>query len=97
VAGTLCPKCGGRTHRSHTRGFNEKLVKTFSSHKVYRCRECDWRGWLRNRDSSKRGHPVRTIIGVLVTLLITTLLALYVIEKLSLPASNSGAQQGQPP
>jgi hypothetical protein len=44
-----------------------------------------------------RGHPLRTIIGVLVTLLITTLLALYVIEKLSVPASNSGDQQKQSP
>ena len=97
MTGTLCPKCGGRTHRSQTRGFNEKLVKAFTPQRVYRCRECDWRGWLRNRDLSTRGHPLRTIIGVLVTLLITALLALYVIEKLSLPASNSGGQQGQPP
>jgi hypothetical protein len=97
VTGTLCPKCGGRTHRSRTRGFNEKLVKAVTSQKVYRCRECDWRGWLRNRDSSRRGHPLRTIIGVLVTLLITTLLALYVIEKLTLPPSNSGEQQAEPP
>jgi hypothetical protein len=34
---------------------------------------------------------------VLVTLLITTLLALYVIEKLSLPAPNAGFEQQQSP
>lgn len=78
----LCPQCGGRTHRSHTRGFNEKLVKALTSYKTYRCHECGWRGWLRSSDPSQRRHAVRTIISVLVTLLITTLLALYVVEKL---------------
>jgi hypothetical protein len=34
---------------------------------------------------------------VLVTLLITTLLALYVVEKLSLPAPSAGSEQHQTP
>lgn len=89
----LCPQCGGHTHRSHTRGVNEKLVKALTSYKTYRCRECGWRGWLRTGDPSKRRHALRTIISVLLTLLITTLLALYVVEKLSLPAPGAGFQQ----
>jgi len=32
---------------------------------------------------SKRRHTLRTIIGVLLTLFVTTLLALYVVEKLA--------------
>ena len=79
----LCPRCGGLTHRSHTRGFGEKLVKTLTSHKTYRCYECDWRGWLGNGDQTKRRNTIRTIVSVLLTLLITTLLALYVVNKLS--------------
>jgi predicted RNA-binding Zn-ribbon protein involved in translation (DUF1610 family) len=97
VAGMLCPQCGEHTHRSHTRGFREKLVKALTSHKTYRCHECGWRGWLRTADSSKRRHTLRTIISVLVTLLITTLLALYVIEKLSLPSPSAGSEQQQTP
>ena len=97
MAGMLCPQCGGHTHRSHTRGFREKLVKTLTSHKTYRCRECGWRGWLRRVEWSKQRHTLRTIISVLVTLLITTLLALYVIEKLSLPAPSAGFEQQQSP
>jgi transposase-like protein len=93
----LCPQCGEHTHRSHTRGFREKLVKALTSHKTYRCHECGWRGWLRTADSSKRRHTLRTIISVLVTLLITTLLALYVIEKLSLPSPSAGSEQQQTP
>jgi len=79
------------------RGLRERLIKEFTSKKLYRCRECGWRGWLRHRDSSKRGHAVRTIIGLLVTLLITTLLALYIVEKLSLPATDSGEQHEPTP
>lgn len=97
MTGTPCPHCGGRAHRSHTRGLREKLTRVLTSKKLYRCRECNWRGWLRHRDSSKRGHPVRTIIGILVTLLITTLLALYIVEKLSLPAPDSGEQHEPTP
>jgi hypothetical protein len=67
-----------------------------TSRNVYRCRECGWRGWLRNRESSKRRHTVRTIISLLVTLLITTLLALYLIEKLNAPAPDSDRQQQTP-
>jgi transposase-like protein len=93
----VCPRCGGRIHRSHTRGFREKLVKTLTLHKTYRCLECGWRGWLRTGDSPKRRHTLRTIISVLVTLVVTTLLALYVVEKLSLPAPTPGFDQRQTP
>lgn len=93
----LCPRCGGHTHRSHTRGFREKLVKGLTSHKTCRCHECGWRGWLRTGDSTKRRRTLRTIISVLVTLVITTLLALYVVEKLSMPAPNPNFEQPHTP
>ncbi len=96
LSGMLCPQCGGRTHRSHTNSLSERLIKALTSYNVYRCRECGWRGWLRNRKASKRRHTVRTIIGLLVTLLITTLVALYLIEKLNTPAPGSDYQQQTP-
>ncbi len=97
MADMLCPQCAGHTHRSHTRGFSEKLAKTLTSHKPYRCHECGWRGWLRTGDSSKHRNRVRTIISVLVTLLVTTLLALYVVEKLSVPGPDAGSERRQTP
>ncbi len=93
----LCPRCGGVTHRSHTRGFGEKLVKALTSHKTYRCHECGWRGWLRTGDPSKRRQTLRTIISVLLTLVITTLLALYVVDKLSPPVPNTDFEQQTTP
>lgn len=90
----LCPQCSGRPHRSHTNSFYERLIKRWTSYSCYRCRECGWRGWLRKRKlSAKRRHAARTIIGLLVTLLITTLLALYLIDKLNTPAPGSDYQQ----
>jgi hypothetical protein len=91
----LCPQCGGRSHRSHRKSFGEKLIKVLTSRNVYRCRECGWRGWLRNRESQRR-HTVRTIISLLITLLITTLLALYLIEKLNTPAPDADYKQQAP-
>src|SRR5215471_20550731 len=82
VSSMLCPRCGENTHRSHTRGFREKLVKRLTLHKTYRCHECGWRGWLKPTTSNNR-HVVRTIISLIVTLVLTTLLAVYVVEKLS--------------
>lgn len=92
----LCPQCGELTHRSHTRGLGEKVVKALTSHKTYRCHDCGWRGWLRTGgDPVKRRQALRTIISVLVTLLITTLLALYVVEKLSPATPNVDFEQPQ--
>lgn len=96
LSGLPCPQCGGRTHRSHANRFRERLIRSWTSYKAYRCRECGWRGWLRNRKSSSKRPTLRTIIGLVVTLLITTLLALYLIEKLNAPAPGSDYQQQVP-
>src|SRR5258706_9973278 len=97
LAGMLCPQCGGHTHRSHTRGFREKLVKTLTSHKTYRCRECGWRGGIRRVGASKGRPTLRTIISGFGNPLITTLLPLYLVGKLSLPPPRGGFEQQQTP
>jgi predicted RNA-binding Zn-ribbon protein involved in translation (DUF1610 family) len=95
VAGMLCPQCGGHTHRSHTNRLSERIVRSLSSRRLYRCRDCGWRGWLRRRKPTPRRHNLRTVISLLVTLKITTLLALYIVEKLGVPAPDSNQQQTQ--
>ena len=96
MSGMLCPQCGGLTHRSHTRGFGEKLVKALTSHKTYRCHECGWRGWLRAGDPVTRRRRLWTVISVLITLLVTTMLALYVVEKLSGTSTSTSFERRVP-
>ena len=46
-----CPQCGlERIKRSRARGI-ERLFKTVSSYRVYRCHDCKWRGWLPTGES----------------------------------------------
>jgi uncharacterized protein with PIN domain len=83
VANLFCPECGDPVHRSHSRGLKEKLFKAFTSYRAYRCHDCGWRGWLGKSNALMRRSTLRTIISVLLTLIITTLIALYIVEKLS--------------
>jgi hypothetical protein len=54
-------------------------------------------GWLRIRKpSSKRRQTVPATVDFLVTLLITMLLAFYLIEMLNTPAPGSDYQQQAP-
>jgi len=64
------------------------LFKTFTSYRAYRCRECGWRGWLGKSNALMRRSTLRTIISVLLTLIITSLIALYLVAKLS-PAGSA--------
>lgn len=42
-----CPKCDSRSiRRSPTRSRWERLRKDITGKRPYRCRECQWRGWL---------------------------------------------------
>jgi len=68
-------------------------VKFVSSYRAYRCHECGWRGWFGRRNVFIRKAMLRTIISLLVTLIITTLVALYLVERLSGPAAPTEIQQ----
>ena len=74
MASVPCPDCGGHIHRSRARGFNEKLVKTFTHYRAYRCKECGWRGWLTKSDSILSPQTRRTIIQTALSLLVTIIL-----------------------
>ena len=42
-----CPHCGSsRLHRSRVRNLPERVRRNFSARRLFRCDECDWRGWL---------------------------------------------------
>ena len=96
MSSKLCPECGASVHRSHARGLTERLIRVVSSYRAYRCHECGWRGWFGNRHTSLIKTRLRTIVSVLLTLLITTLLALYLIDKMTAPATPVQMQQTTP-
>ena len=41
-----CPRCGGAAHRSRTRSWFERVRRSVTGRVPYRCRLCNWRGWL---------------------------------------------------
>jgi hypothetical protein len=41
-----CPTCGSRNiHRSPSRSMMERFQKRFTSERIHRCHDCNWRGW----------------------------------------------------
>ena len=42
-----CPSCGKRdVHRSKARNAYERIRKTHTAKRLFRCHKCGWRGWL---------------------------------------------------
>lgn len=79
----LCSRCATPTHRSRTQGFNERVIKALTSYRPYRCHECGWRGWLRDSNPLRRRDVLRTAVAVLITLVIATIFAMYLVDKLA--------------
>jgi hypothetical protein len=70
VDGADCPGCGGRLYRSRSRTFTEKLIKLLTRYRTYRCRQCEWRGWVEARQPAssivRRQRMARTAVGFLL-------------------------------
>jgi len=56
-----------------------------TSYKLYRCRECGWRGWLGKPNLIARKHRLRVILALVITLLLTLLLVRYLIDHSTQP------------
>jgi hypothetical protein len=42
-----CPMCqSSRLHRSKARSLPERVRRNFSARRLFRCDDCNWRGWL---------------------------------------------------
>lgn len=81
----ICPNCGKteKVHRSHSRGLVEKVFKTTTPYKVYRCHDCNWRGWLIPGTSGSHASlqsyktvAVVFLVGLMVGLLLAIFLAM---------------------
>jgi hypothetical protein len=75
---TICPNCGsGRLRRSRSRSPIERFLKFFKT-RVYRCRDCRWRGVLHKRSAISRRTRLNPKISSLKTLLLILLAGLLV-------------------
>jgi hypothetical protein len=42
-----CPLCAShQTSRANARTFRERFWKRFTKKRLFRCRDCEWRGWV---------------------------------------------------
>lgn len=56
-----CPSCGEyRMHQSRARNTTEKLMKRLLPYKVYRCHNCNWRGWIPKRKLKANVNALKT-------------------------------------
>ncbi len=87
----VCPECGEHLYRSHTRGFKEWLIRTFTSYRAYRCRRCGWRAMAApNKKLSSRGFIgslLLWIAGLIVALLVGSYAIYEMRSSINLPAS----------
>jgi predicted RNA-binding Zn-ribbon protein involved in translation (DUF1610 family) len=77
-----CPQCGvERIKRSRARGI-ERLIRTFSSYRIYRCPDCKWRGWLATGESPWGGIFKKTVRMILVfAIVILTAITAWLITR----------------
>ncbi len=81
MASAPCPQCGHPIHRSHARGFVEKLIRVATGYRVYRCHHCDWRGWILRKRIRDARRLLQTSIALLVVLALVLILAYYVVDR----------------
>jgi hypothetical protein len=66
-----CPSCKGwRVHRSKARNLYERIRKSQTDRRLYRCEACGWRGWLVPLDFAVRTRidvPSRPNLGSLTS------------------------------
>jgi len=83
----LCPGCGAKAHRSHSHNLGERLIKSFTRYRIYRCHQCGWRGrlWRAKGQSEDVGLNFRAVLGVIITIIITLIIIFYLAGSLSRP------------
>ncbi|MEG8945848.1 hypothetical protein [Rosettibacter firmus] len=73
-----CPECKSALtlHSSHSRNMKEQIIKRLTFFKIYRCKECGWRGYLSTYRFTKDSLKVLLLYGLIV------LLSAYIIRYL---------------
>jgi len=77
-----CPSCfsTGTVYRSHSRNWKEKLVKRVTFLKMYKCRECGWRGYRSTAELSVRS--IQAILFYAGIIIIIVLIVRLILSKI---------------
>lgn len=79
----VCPQCGSRAHRSHTRNFRETAIKSITPYKTYRCGDCGWRGLLACDKKASRQVEWRSTLIWLAGIVTALLIGVYAAKVLA--------------
>ena len=74
-----CPACkkSGTIHRSRSRSVLEQIAQLTSIIKIYKCKECGWRGFRSTLVITKKS--VQSIFAYLVLIIIAAFIVRYII------------------
>jgi hypothetical protein len=77
-----CPRCGvEKLRRLRARGL-ERIFRTLSSYRKYRCSDCEWRGWLPTGEGPWLGIFKRAVRAILLlVIIILTAVTAWLITK----------------
>ena len=80
-----CPRCNasGKMRRSKRRNNFEAFIKTFTIFNIYRCRDCDWRGYkslYKLTTTSLKTIGIYLLIAILAGFMIRIIIAKFVVK-----------------
>lgn len=76
-----CPHCGEfGLYRSRSQNVREKILRKLTRFKLYRCRQCKWRGWLRKPRYANKKDLYRDLVFYAVPILIGVLIFLWLMR-----------------
>ena len=79
----VCPNCGNKTHRSHSRGIMERFRKRFGAARFYRCSHCGWRGRMQPEEASVPTNRRLTFLIWGAGVLLALALAYYFVGRMN--------------
>ncbi|HVK39388.1 MAG TPA: hypothetical protein VNA88_12680 [Candidatus Kapabacteria bacterium] len=86
-----CPHChtSGKVHRSLARNFREKVARVLLPvYGVYRCHNCNWRGWLPRGSTSPAMRRLLIVLYSTIMLAIVAYAAVVLVENWPRPKYN---------
>lgn len=81
-----CPSCrqSAVLHHSRARNMTEQIIKKITFYKLYRCKECGWRGYLSTIILTSESFKAFIMYGALIIL--TGFLIRFILLKFLVPA-----------
>ena len=76
-----CPECEEFSlYRSKSKNLKEKVFKKITRYKLYRCRECEWRGWLKKPKYANKKDMYRDVIFYAILLIIALIVFIWLMS-----------------